>query len=94
MRVGQLCICGFLGPHTWEVPVLPANLGRLAAAGSAPRAKMGKLMFKDRLAAKFENKGPGGAPAPTPPPPKPKEEEKKEPEDKWKAFQGTAYKLK
>ena len=64
------------------------------AAGSAPGRKAGKLMFKDRLAAKFENKGPGGQPAAAPPPPKPKEEEKKEPEDKFKAFQGTAYRLK
>ena len=54
-------------------------------------------MFKDRLAAKFgdgKTPGAGGAGAAAAPQ-KPKEEEKpKEPENGFKAFQGTSYKLK
>jgi ubiquitin fusion degradation protein 1 len=66
------------------------------ASGSAPGRKAGKLMFKDRLAAKFgDGKAPGTAGAAAAAAPKPKEEEKpKEPENGFKAFQGTSHKLK
>ena len=53
-------------------------------------------MFKDRLAAKFgDGKTPGAGGAGGAAAQKPKEEEKpKEPENGFKAFQGTSHKLK
>lgn len=73
--------------------------GSAPKTGSAPGRKAGKLMFKDRLAAKFGDgkTGPGGAGGAggAPAPPKPKEEDKpKDPESGFKAFQGSGYKLK
>ena len=75
--------------------------GSAPKSGSAPGRKAGKLMFKDRLAAKFGDGktkpggGGGGGAGAVPPPLKPKEEEKpKEPEKEFKAFQGTSHKLK
>ena len=66
--------------------------------GSAPgRKKAGKLMFKDRLAAKYGDgaqPGGGGGGVPKPKPADPPAEEKKEPESSFKAFQGAANKLK
>jgi len=64
-----------------------------AQSGSAPK-KSGKLMFKDRLAAKFRDPGP--AKPEKKPEEKPKEKEKENGEDKasFKPFQGTSFKLK
>lgn len=69
------------------------------ASGSAPKAgssagrKQGKLMFKDRLAAKF-NDGKGGAAAPKPKVEEKKKEEEKEEDPKFQAFQGKSFTLK
>jgi ubiquitin fusion degradation protein 1 len=70
--------------------------GSVPKNGSAPGRKAGKLMFKDRLAAKFgDGKTPGAGGAGGAAAQKPKEEEKpKEPENGFKAFQGTSHKLK
>jgi ubiquitin fusion degradation protein 1 len=72
--------------------------GSVPKSGSAPGRKAGKLMFKDRLAAKFgdgKTPGAGGAGGSAAAAAKPKEEEKpKEPENAFKAFQGTSHKLK
>lgn len=63
--------------------------GSLPKSGSAPTRKPGKIMFKDRLAAKF---GDGKTTAPVP---KPKEEEKTEEEEKsFRAFSGKGHSLK
>jgi ubiquitin fusion degradation protein 1 len=78
----------------------PAPASEPAASGSAPKAgsapggrKAGKLMFKDRLAAKFADKtGPGGGPAAPPPPPK--EGPPKEEGPAFKAFSGAPNRLK
>lgn len=67
--------------------------GSAPKSGSAPGKKAGKLMFKDRLAAKFGD-GKAGQPGAAPAPPKPKEDPPKEPESGFKAFQGQARKLK
>jgi len=82
----------------------PSTSGQEGASGSAPKSgsapgrKAGKLMFKDRLAAKFGDgkSAPGGTGAgAAAAAQKPKEEEKpKEPENGFKAFQGTSHKLK
>ena len=84
-----------------------AAAGGGGADGSAPKAgsaggtrKAGKLMFKDRLAAKFGDGksanggagGGGGATAAAPANVVKEEDKGKEPE--FKAFQGTSYKLK
>ncbi|KAG7670190.1 hypothetical protein Ndes2526A_g06523 [Nannochloris sp. 'desiccata'] len=78
----------------------PSTSGQEGASGSVPKSgsvpgrKAGKLMFKDRLAAKFGDgkSAPGGTAAAAAQ--KPKEEEKpKEPENGFKAFQGTSHKL-
>ena len=59
--------------------------------GSAPK-KSGKLMFKDRLAAKFRD--PGAAKPVKKPEEKPVEKEIGEDKASFKPFQGTSFKLK
>jgi len=62
------------------------------SGGSMPgKKKAGKLMFKDRLAARFDSAGAGAHQNHMPSKP---EMEKKEPENSFKAFQGTSHKLK
>jgi ubiquitin fusion degradation protein 1 len=80
----------------------PSTSGTEPAAGSAPKSgsvprKSGKLMFKDRLAAKYGdgNKNKGGSAAAAPPAPKPQDDsEKKDEEESFKSFSGKAYSLK
>jgi hypothetical protein len=67
-------------------------------SGSAPK-RPGKLMFKDRLAAKFGDGkapgAPGGAAAPAAPKPAQDNASSKNDEaDKFQAFKGTANRLK
>lgn len=77
-------------------PAEASASGSVPKAGSSAGRKQGKLMFKDRLAAKFNADGKGGAGATAAAAaPKPKVEEKKEEEEaKFKAFQGKSYSCK
>lgn len=73
--------------------------GSVPKSGSAPGRKAGKLMFKDRLAAKFGDgkNAPGGTGTGAAAAAAQKstlEEKPKEPENGFKAFQGTSHKLK
>lgn len=77
------------GPSTSSTTANSSAAGNDSTTGSAPK-KAGKLMFKDRLSAKFDQKKQPGVPATNSAP----KQEKKEPEDKFKPFQGTSFKLK
>jgi ubiquitin fusion degradation protein 1 len=73
-------------------PAPPPAAADAAAAAAGRRA--GKLMFKDRLAAKFADGGAAGRPgAPAAPPPPPAEEKKAE-APAFKAFTGKGNSLK
>jgi len=67
----------------------------VAAPPAPARKKSGKLMFKDRLAAKFEQAGgvaSGGVARK--PEKKPEDEAEKEKASGFKAFEGRSYSLK
>jgi ubiquitin fusion degradation protein 1 len=78
-------------------PPEASGSGSAPKAGSSAGRKQGKLMFKDRLAAKFNDgkgAGSGAAAAPKPKVEEKKKEEEKEEDPKFKAFQGKSFSLK